>query len=298
MHNHGIEQFDPLLILLAAWEDTYLMLPVLFALYVLLEYLSHKRGLDLLAYSNMTGKLGPIAGTLLGLIPQCGMSVFVTSLYVTRRVTLGTLIATYIATSDEAFPVLIAHSGQFGSVAMIIGLKTAFGIGFGYLIDAVMPEKFFKGEIHSQPASRHVAEVITELKVTPYGEILKHAFHRTVRIYLWVFAFTVLLVTALAVTGLPELFASLRVPVWLEILVTGAFGLIPNCASSIAVAEAYLHSIISFPAAMAGLCANAGFGPLVLFKDGNFSVSIKLFIITYVSSVVAGLLIYGAMLIW
>ena len=107
MHQHsGIIE-----ILLSSITDTYLMVPVLLVLYFILEYFSHTKQLDLISSLKISGPLGPLAGTLLGIIPECGMSVFVTTLFLSRRVTLGTLVATYLATSDEALPVLIANRG-------------------------------------------------------------------------------------------------------------------------------------------------------------------------------------------
>ena len=111
MHEHT-NIFD---ILSHSLSTTYLMIPVLFALYFILEYFSHTKQLDLISKLKISGPLGPLAGTLLGIIPQCGMSVFVTTLYLSRKVTLGTLIATYLATSDEAIPVLLANRGQESS---------------------------------------------------------------------------------------------------------------------------------------------------------------------------------------
>ncbi|MCW9066485.1 MAG: hypothetical protein OQJ78_09325, partial [Ignavibacteriaceae bacterium] len=83
-------------ILLGSLAETYLMIPVLFLLYFVLEYFSHTKQLDIVSKLKISGPLGPLAGTLLGIIPQCGMSVFVTTLYLSKRVTLGTLIATYL----------------------------------------------------------------------------------------------------------------------------------------------------------------------------------------------------------
>lgn len=110
MHSHSYSNIWE--IILGSFTDTYLMIPILFTLYFVLEYFSHTKQLDLISFLKISGPMGPLAGTLLGLIPECGMSVFVTSLFLTRRVSIGTLIATYLATSDEALPVLIANREQ------------------------------------------------------------------------------------------------------------------------------------------------------------------------------------------
>ena len=134
MHEHT----DILNIFIHSIESTYLMIPVLFVLYFILEYFSHTKQLDLISKLKISGPLGPLAGTLLGIIPQCGMSVFVTTLYLSKRVTLGTLIATYLATSDEAIPVLLANRGQEAAILYIVGLKILIGMITGYLIDFVL----------------------------------------------------------------------------------------------------------------------------------------------------------------
>ncbi|MCW8813028.1 MAG: arsenic efflux protein, partial [Chlorobium sp.] len=141
MHQHsGIID-----ILVGSLADTYLMIPILFALYFILEYFSHTKQLDLISRLKISGPLGPLAGTLLGIIPQCGMSVFVTTLFLSRRVTLGTLVATYLATSDEALPVLIAHRGQEEMILYIIGLKLLIGVVSGYAIDLLFSNKHYGG---------------------------------------------------------------------------------------------------------------------------------------------------------
>lgn len=267
------------------------MLPVLFVLYWLLEYASHKRGFDLLAYSKISGKLGPLAGTLLGIVPQCGMSVFVTSLYVSRKVTIGTLIATYIATSDEAIPVLLAQDWRLDAVGPLIGVKILGGVAAGYVIDAIVKDKYFGGAV-KQAASHHVAEIITELNVTPHIEIVKHAARRTARIFGWVFLVSYVLTGFVTALDISEHLSYLNLPVLAQIVGVGAFGLIPNCVSSITIAQAYLQGLILFPAAIAGLSASAGFGPLVLLRDGDARSSVKLFLITYATSVVLGLLVW------
>lgn len=145
-------------ILLHALADTYLMIPVLFVLYFILEYFSHTKQLDIISRLKISGPLGPLAGTLLGIIPQCGMSVFVTTLYLSRRVTLGTLIATYLATSDEAIPVLLANRGQESAILYLIGFKILIGVITGYLIDFLMSKKYYSGPL-PEVRSSHAVDI-------------------------------------------------------------------------------------------------------------------------------------------
>ncbi|MFI5237035.1 MAG: putative manganese transporter, partial [Ignavibacteriales bacterium] len=177
MHQHlssGIIE-----LVLGAIVDTYLMIPVLFVLYFILEYFSHSKQLDVVSKLKISGPLGPLAGTLLGIIPQCGMSVFVTTLFLSRRVTLGTLIATYLATSDEALPVLIANSGQETMILYIVGLKLLIGIITGYAVDLLLKKKLYDGA-SPEAKSSHAVDIKHELEKTKYKEIAIHTLKRTV----------------------------------------------------------------------------------------------------------------------
>jgi len=141
------------------------MIPVLFVLYFILEYFSHTKQLDLISKLKISGPLGPLAGTLLGIIPQCGMSVFVTTLYLSKRVSLGTLIATYLATSDEAIPVLLANRGQESAILYLIGIKILIGVITGYAVDIVTSRKHYGGEL-PEAKSSHAVEIKHELEKT------------------------------------------------------------------------------------------------------------------------------------
>jgi hypothetical protein len=289
MHAHSYSNIWE--IILGAFTDTYLMVPILFILYYLLEYFSHTKQLDLISYLKISGPMGPLAGTLLGLLPECGMSVFVTSLFLTRRVSIGTLIATYLATSDEAIPVLIANREQVVYIVYILGAKLIIGVVSGYLIDLIVSKKFYEGKV-PEVKSSHAVEIDVELHKTRYMEITIHSLKRTFRIYFWVFVITMAIVSLFAFTHSEEIVESLNVTPVIQIIVTGIFGLIPNCAASIAIAEAFLHAGLPLGAAIAGLSSGAGFGPIVLFKDGEIKTSLKILILTLASAIGWGMTIY------
>ena len=288
MHSHTYTNIPE--IVLGAFTDTYLMIPILFILYFALEYFSHTKQLDLISFLKISGPMGPLAGTLLGLIPECGMSVFVTSLFLTRRVSIGTLIATYLATSDEALPVLIANREQAIYIFYILGLKLLIGVTSGYLIDLLISKKIYEGKAQEVKSS-HAVEIDVELHRTRYMEIIIHSLKRTLRIYFWVFLITIAIASLFAFFHSEELMGSLNVNPVIQIIVTAFFGLIPNCAASIAIAEAFLHTGLSLGATIAGLSSGAGFGPIVLFKDGEIKTSAKILLLTVVSAISWGLFI-------
>jgi len=286
MHQHsGIEG-----IIIGSITDTYPMIPVLFVLYFILEYFSHTKQLDVISRLKISGPLGPLAGTLLGIIPQCGMSVFVTTLFLSRRVTLGTLIATYLATSDEALPVLIAHLERSEMIFYIIGLKFLIGVVSGYAVDFVLSNKLYDGPL-PEVKSSHAVEIKHELEQTIYKEIAIHAIKRTLRIYFWVFLITIGISSALYLVNSEQLVNSIRAHPNIQIFAAAIFGLIPNCAASVAIAEAFLHAGLSVGATVAGLSTGAGFGPIVLFKDGKLAVALKTLLICLAVSILWGYLI-------
>lgn len=286
MYQHlGIEG-----ILLESLADTYLMIPILFTLYFILEYFSHTKQLDVISKLKISGPLGPLAGTLLGIIPQCGMSVFVTTLYLSKRVTLGTLIATYLATSDEAIPVLLANRGHESTILYIIGLKILIGVITGYAVDLIMDRKYYAGELPVAKSS-HAVEIKLELEKTKYKEIAIHTLMRTMRIYFWVLLITIAISFALFFSDSEQLIRSIQSHPNIQIIVAALFGLIPNCAASIAIAEAFLHAGLSMGATIAGLSTGAGFGPIVLFKDGKLKFALQALLISLAASIIWGYLI-------
>ena len=289
MHSHSYTNI--LEVIIGSFTDTYLMIPILFLLYFALEYFSHTKQIDLISSLKISGPMGPLAGTLLGLIPECGMSVFVTSLFLTRKVSIGTLIATYLATSDEALPVLIANGEQAIYIVYILGLKLLIGVSSGYLIDLLISKKFYEGKAPEVKSSRAV-EIDVELHRTRYMEIIIHSLKRTFRIYFWVFVITIVISLLFFFTHSAELIESLNVNPILEIAEAALFGLIPNCAASIAIAEAFLHTGLSLGATVAGLSSGAGFGPIVLFKDGEINTSVKILLLTLVSAISWGFIIH------
>ena len=91
--------------------DAVKLLPFLFITYLIMEYIEHKMGHKTKSAIKKSGKWGPIIGSILGVFPQCGFSVSATNLYAGRVITLGTLIAVYLSTSDEMLPIFISESG-------------------------------------------------------------------------------------------------------------------------------------------------------------------------------------------
>lgn len=283
------------LMLSAAWDvlreslvDTLPVIPILVPVYVALEYFSHHGGKDLVARLHINRGNGPLAGTILGIIPQCGMSVLVTSFYLLRRVTTGTLLATYVATSDEAIPVLLASRSSLGLVGALVLVKAVAGIGWGYVVDLVMPSH---PETPTADAGKLAPERAIHMASVPWKAIFIHSLRRSFHIFSIVFAATLVIAGLFHASSAERALELWRAHAYLQVVPVAIFGLIPNCAVSVAIVEAFLKAGLSPGAAVAGLCAGAGFGPIVLLKDGDRRTAGRMLVLTLFAAIVTGLAI-------
>jgi hypothetical protein len=286
--------------LTAAWEilreslfDTLPVIPILLPVYVLLEYFSHHGGRDLVARLRIGRGNGPLAGTLLGIIPQCGMSVLVTSFYLMRRVTTGTLLATYIATSDEAIPVLLADRHNLGMVGALVLVKIVAGMAWGYAVDLTLPSPC---DMPAGDPGALAPERAIHMAHMPWKGIVFHSIRRTLHIFWVVFAATVLIGLLLAIASAERVLGIGVAHPYLQIVPVAVFGLIPNCAVSVGIVEAFLKAGLSPGAAVAGLCAGAGFGPILLLRDGDRRTALRLLLLTLLAAVATGALVNWAYL--
>ena len=103
--------------------DTIKIIPFLFITYLIMEYIEHKTSNKVKNVIEKSGKFGPLLGAILGIFPQCGFSVSATNLYSTRVITLGTLIAVYLTTSDEMLPILLTEAVSMSTIIEILGIK-------------------------------------------------------------------------------------------------------------------------------------------------------------------------------
>lgn len=241
--------------------DSVRLLPFLFLTYLLMELLEHKTGSNARKRIRTAGKFGPVWGGLLGVIPQCGFSAAASSLYAGRVITVGTLLAIYLSTSDEMLPILISESAGVGTIFKILAVKVTIAIISGLVI-----ELFYTGVLKRKEKDMDIHVVCEEEHCRCEDGILISSVKHTLKIAVFIFLISLALNCVIAIIGedtLSVLF--LGVPVVGE-LVSALLGLIPNCASSIVITELYLGGIISSGAMMSGLLVNAGVGLLVLLR--------------------------------
>lgn len=276
-------------VILDALKDTAILFPFLFLMYVLIELLEHRTQVGK-PNRALSGKCAPVLGSALGTVPMCGFSVMAAKLYRNRHITLGTLLAVFIATSDEALLVLITTPAlmpldKVYSVLAISGVKFVLGFAVGYLVDVLLtkhktvrplPAPCEHGEIPEEE-HEHEHEHQDEHEHEHY-DACKHVHKSKANVYLvspllhalQVAAFVLLVNLAFGylffALGEKNVVAFLRAGKWVQPLVCSLIGLVPNCASSVILAETFAVGGIEFGSCMAGLVTNAGLGILVLFR--------------------------------
>lgn len=273
-------------ILLDAVIDSLKMLPFLFGAYLLIEYLEHKASDRLTGALSRMGGWGPVGGAVLGCLPQCGFSVAAANFYAGRVITIGTLAAVFIATSDEAIPILLAHPDQLHYIWPMILIKLLLAILVGILTDLVY-SLATKGK-KEEPFH----EICEDCDCEKDG-ILKSALHHTLHIFVFLLLVNLVLGAAIHYIGEDTISKIMLSDTVFQPFVTALIGFIPNCASSVILTELFLAGSLSFGSVIAGLSTGAGLGLAVLFRINKKHMKQNFLIvgILYAASVAAGLLI-------
>ena len=246
-------------------EDTLIdgvkLVPFLFITYLFMEILEHKMNNNLKEKIAKAGKTGPVWGGILGVIPQCGFSTAAASLYSGGIITVGTLIAVFMSTSDEMLPILISREVSVTTILRILGTKVVIAVISGLVAEYFYIKIFMKKE--REPDVHIVCE--EEHCHCEDGSFISAVKHTVkIAIYIILISFVLNLITHFwGIENIKGLFSAMPM---LEQFLSALVGLIPNCASSVVITEFYLDGVISAGAMMAGLLVNAGVGMLVLFR--------------------------------
>ena len=267
--------------------DSIKLLPFLFITYLLMEYIEHKMKHKSKETIQKSGKWGPFFGSLLGIFPQCGFSVSATNLYAGRVITLGTLIAVYLSTSDEMLPIFISEAVSPIIILKILAIKLVIGMIAGFIIDLVI-------NVLTKNKIKENIEQVCEEEHCHCNEngILKSSIHHTLNIFIYIIIISFIINTIVHFIG-EEAIANLLLnkPI-IGPLVSALIGLIPNCAASVIITNMYLQKVISFGSMMAGLLTGAGIGLAVLFKTNNeIKENIKIVVLLYSIGVIVGIVI-------
>ena len=287
-------------IVLDALIDSVKILPFLFVTYLIMEYLEHKTMEYTSGIVQKTEHFGPLLGGIFGIVPQCGFSAAASNLYAGRVITLGTLIAIYLSTSDEMIPLLISEHFPVGTMIKILALKAVIGIIAGFIIDFVV-HAYHRAHDKADEDPVRISELCEKEHCHRDGDedsgligIAKSAFVHTLHIFLFVLVLTLILNAVIEVLGHDRISMLLKTNPVVSHILAGLVGLIPNCAPSVIITELYLDQMITFGTMMSGLLVGAGIGLLVLFRvnperKANINIAILLFVIGTVSGLLLDL---------
>lgn len=275
-------------ILLDAVVDTLNALPFLFIAFLVIEFLEHKAQDKIKHIFARTGVAGPLIGTLSGCVPQCGFSVMSANLYSSGIITLGTLIAVFLSTSDEAVILLAtAHNGGFEIFRLLV-TKIIIALTCGYIIYF-----FEKRHNHSHHHHSHDLCEYDHCGCEENGGVLRPALIHTVKVFGFLLLFTAIIDLLVAFIGTDRLSHLLLSDSVFQPLLAGIIGFIPNCASSIFLTQLYISGTLSFGSLIAGLCTNAGAGLLILFRNKKkLKENLMILGILYLCATVPGIILH------
>lgn len=267
--------------------DSIKLLPFLFLSYLLIEFIEHKSSKKFENILEKSGKFGPVLGALLGCVPQCGFSVTASNLFSGRVITLGTLIAVFLSTSDEAIPVLLSNPGNIGIIFKILAIKVIAGLLIGIIIDLIIRKKH---TLNHEEKNEHIHKMCEHCDCE-HG-IFKSTLKHTISIFIFILIIGFILNLVIYLIGEDNLSKILMNGTIFQPFISALIGLIPNCASSVLLAQLFMSGDLVFSSMIAGLCANAGLGLIVLFKTNkDFKGNVAILIITYLSGAFVGLLL-------
>ena len=268
-------------------QETLLLLPFLFVTYLVLEAIEAKAGGALESFLERARSMGPAAGALAGAIPQCGVSAAAASFYAGGVITVGTLVAVFLSTSDELIPVLLSERAPVALMAKIVGIKMACALGVGFVVNGVLV------------AARHMRREVSVHELCEHSRcgchehrgILVPALIHTAEIFGFIVVISGAIELCMHYFG-EDCLCSLRLnrPFFGE-LAAGALGLVPNCAVSVAGAKLYLSGAMSAGALMASSFTGSGLGLLVLFRTNrNLKENLLILATVYAVGVTLGCL--------
>ena len=280
--------------------DTLALVPLLFLTYLAMEAIEHVASDRVRGAVERSGKAGPVVGAALGALPQCGFSAMAATLYAGRVVTLGTLVAVVLSTSDEMVPVFLAHQEPLGRLIAIMVFKVVVGIAVGLIVDVALRawHRAGDGHVHIHELCErehcHCDDDHDHAHEHAHGRwsIVRSALVHTVQVTLFILVVTFVFGLAIEYVGQDALGALLANHPVRATFVSALVGLIPNCAASVAITELYLDGVLATGPMLAGLLASGGVGLLVLWRtnaDARQNALITAFV--YVVAVGVGLLV-------
>lgn len=265
--------------------DSVKLLPFLFVTYIIMEYLEHKTSNKVKSAIQKSGKFGPLIGGLLGTIPQCGFSVAATNLYATRIINIGTLLAVYLATSDEMIPIMISEGISIITIIKILGIKLIIAVIVGFLIDLII-------QTRKNTEEEKIVDLCEKEHCDCEHGILKSALKHTVNIFVFIVIIIFIINMIVYFIGEENIANFLQANPVLAPVLASLIGLLPNCASSVILTQLYVQNVIPVSTMIAGLLVGAGVGLAVLFKmNKKLKENIEIVVLLVVIGTLSGIIL-------
>lgn len=282
-------------VLLEAFLDSLKMLPIIFICYLLIELLEEKILNTYKTNRLLKSKFAPAVSAGFGLIPQCGFSVVATDLYSKRAITLGSLMAIFLATSDEALPLMIGNVSNYPNLFLILGIKFFYAVLVGLLIDLIFRKKRLEStnnltiDCHVHGCCDHDLEEEKESKVKSF---LIHPLIHSLKIFAFVLVINIIFGLLIHFVGENSIASFMMSTGFFQPFLVAIVGMIPNCAASVIITELFLAGGITLGSCVAGLCANSGIALIMLFRlNKNPKENIFITLSLYALSVLVGVVI-------
>ena len=283
IYNEGENMLD---CLLDGLIDTLKLLPYLFITFLPLEFIEYKFSKKNQAILSNNKKYGPVIGGLLGAMPQCGFGSMAANLFSARVITMGTLIAVFLSTSDEMLPIMISERVNIMVLFKIVAFKVMVGIVIGFIVDLIVGNKKIKEEEKIKEICEH-----DHCSCERDGIILSSIKH-TLKIGLFILSANLIINLIIYRVGEEHVSNLLLQSNILTYFISSLIGLIPNCAGSVIITELYLTNVISIGIMLAGLLTGSGLGILLLFKKNkDLKENLIILSIIYFVGVIFGILV-------
>jgi len=267
--------------------DTIKLIPFLLIAFLILEFIEHKMSSKSKKILVNNQAYGPLIGSLLGAFPQCGFSVMATNLFNGRVITIGTLVAIYLSTSDEMLPLLISNGTNLSIIISIVLMKIVIGLLSGVVIDFILKKKYKVSEVNEE-----IHEICHDDNCHCEDGIIKSALKHTISIILFIFIANFLINLVIHYIGEDKISKFMLQKNYFSYFLSSLIGLIPNCASSVIITELYLNEMISLGNMLSGVLTGSGVGILVLFRTNkNLKENLLILALIYFIGVFSGLLI-------
>lgn len=269
--------------------DSVKIFPFILLIYVIMEIIENAKNKESVE-RILSGPFAPAVAGALGAVPECGFAVMCAKLYDKGLIKIGTLMAAFISISDEGVIILLTGGAKWTSVLLVIGIKIVYAIAVGEAVNLLFARK---DAAHVCPAKDDCIEC-GEHHEKGFDKYFLHPLTHALKTFVYVLLINFALGTIMFLVGEDTLTAFMNKSYAVQPLIASLVGLIPNCGSSIILAEAYTSGILGFSGLMAGLSANAGIGVLILIRNGkNLKKALLIIGLQYLFAVALGYIVMG-----